>query len=257
VVRKRPSGKAAIRESSEEPSQSPPYRQERTEPLLAVDSIPVLPADHTPGTTSQILPKSSANTEPETDLRRQINQSLSNNLGTTVSLTEEQFRGLLNQFSTIGPNLPVLTTEIPLNLHKKRRRTPGIPIGQVGGPDDDPSDDPSDDSFRGSYRPWNRREGRTDRYETPRRIEKRSPKHDDPPELDDGTSPTYIAWKALLRGKLNNNADWWSTERERINYVFGKTKGKAQRHLEARIDKECADPWLSVAEILQYLDTIY
>jgi hypothetical protein len=108
--------------------------------------------DHTPGTASQTLLKSSANTEPETDLWRQINQSLSNNLGTTVSLTEEQFRGLLNQFSIVGPNQPVPTTEVPLNLHKKRRGTPGIPIGQSGGPDDDPSDDPSDGSFRGSYR---------------------------------------------------------------------------------------------------------
>jgi hypothetical protein len=105
---KRPMGKAAIRESSEEPLQGPPYRQERSEPLSAEDSIPVLPADHTPGTASQTLPKSSANTEPEADLRRQINQSLSNNLGTTVSLTEEQFAD-----SLISSVLRVQTNQFP------------------------------------------------------------------------------------------------------------------------------------------------
>ena len=254
---KKPTGKAAIRESSEEPSQSPPYRQEHSVPLSAVDSIPVLPTDHTPGTTSQTLPKLSANTEPETDLRRQINQSLSNNLGTMVSLTEEQFRGLLNQFSIAGQNQPVPTTEVPLNLHKKRRGTPGVLIGQSSGPDDDPSDDPSDGSFRGSYRPWNRRERQPDRHETPTQIEKRSPKHTEPGELDDGTSPTYIAWRALMRGKLTNNADWWPTEQERIYYVFSKTKGEAQGHLEPRIDEDCGNPWQSVDEIFEYLNTIY
>jgi hypothetical protein len=248
VVRKKPSGRAPVQESSEELSQSPPLRQEHSEPLSTVGP--------TPETASHTLLQPSTNTEPDMDLRGQINQSLSNNLGTTISLTEEQFRGLLNQFSIVGQNQPVPTTEVPLNLHRRRQTTPGIPIGQTAGPDGDPSDDPSDDSFHGSYRPWNQK-GRTNRYETPSRTEKRSPKHDDPPELDDGTSPTYVSWRALLRGKLTNNTDWWTTEQERINYVFGRTKGKAQRHLEPRIDEECTDPWLSVDEMLQYLDTIY
>jgi Zinc knuckle len=252
---KKPTGKATIRESSEEPSQSPPLRQEQSEPLPGVDPIPSI--GYTPGTTSQTLLQPSANTEPEIDLRRQINQNLSNTLGTTVSLTEDQFRGLLSQFGNLGQNQPVPSTEVPLNFPPKRRGTPGIPIGRPSEPDDDPSNDPSDGSFRGSYRPWNRRERQPDRYETPIRIEKRSPKHSEPPELDDGTSPSYIAWKALLRGKLTNNADWWTTEQERIHYVFSKTKGEAQLHLEPRIEEDCADPWQSVDEMLQYLDTIY
>jgi hypothetical protein len=251
---KKPSGKATI----QEPSQSPPFQREHTEPPLSVDNSTLdPPADLTPETVSQTLLRPEMTVESEVDLRTQINQSLSNNLGTTVSLTEEQFRGLLNQFSVAGPNQPVPTTEVPLNLHKKRRGTPGILIGQTGRPDDDPSDDPSDGSFRSSYRPRNRPQRRTDRHETPARTERRSPKHNDPPELDDGTSPSYNAWRALLQGKLTNNADWWATERERVNYVFSKTTGKAQRYLEPRIDEECADPWLSVDEMLQYLDTVF
>jgi hypothetical protein len=52
----------------------------------------------------------------------------------------------------MGQSQLIPTTEVPLNLYKKRQATPGIPIGQSGRPDDELSDDLSDDSFRGSYR---------------------------------------------------------------------------------------------------------
>jgi hypothetical protein len=94
-----------------------------------VDSILVPLMGFTPRTTSQILLQSTGNTEPETDLWRQINQSLSNNLTTTVSLSEEQFQGLLNQFRTTGQGQPIPIVEVPLNLHRKQQDTPGIPIG--------------------------------------------------------------------------------------------------------------------------------
>ena len=86
---------------------------------------------------------------------------------------------------------------------------------------------------------------------------KRSPKHADPPKLDDGTDPTYTAWRALLRGKLRANADWWPTEQDRIDYVFSCTEGEAQRHLEPRIDEDSAEPWRSVDEMLAHLNTIF
>jgi hypothetical protein len=83
---------------------------------------------------------------------------------------------------------------------------------------------------------------------------KRSPKRDDPDKLDDGTSPSYIAWRSLLRGKLSANADWWPTEQDRIYYVFSRTEGKAQKYLEPRIDEDSLDPWMTVDEMLAYLD---
>ena len=58
--------------------------------------------------------KTETTAEPEVDLQAQINQSLSNNLRTTVSLTDEQFQGLLNQVSAAGSNQPLLSTKVPL-----------------------------------------------------------------------------------------------------------------------------------------------
>jgi len=95
------------------------------------------------------------------------------------------------------------------------------------------------------------------RHKTPVLVEKRSPKHDDPDKLDDGTSPTYVTWRSLLRGKLSTNADWWPTEQDRIYYVFSRTEGEAQRHLDPQIDKDSPDPWLTVNEMLEHLDTIF
>jgi hypothetical protein len=248
VAKKKPSGKATVQESSEEPSQSPPLQ---SEPLSLVD-----PTTESTSQTQTLL-QALTNTEPEADLRRQINQSLSNNLRTTISLTEEQFQGLLNQFSIVGQNQPIPTTEVPLNLHKKRQATPGLPIGQTGGPDDDPSDDLSDGSSHGSNRQGNQRQRPIDRYNTPSRQGKRSPKHADPEKLDDGISPTYASWCILLEGKLEANADWWPTEKGRIDYVFSCTKGKAQGHIEPRMSRTSSNRWTSVEEILDYLDIVF
>jgi hypothetical protein len=38
---------------------------------------------------------------------------------------------------------------------------------------------------------------------------------------------------------------------------LSRTKGKAQKYLEPRIDEDSLDPWLSIDEMLAYLDTIY
>ena len=144
----------------------------------------------------------------------------------------------------MDPNFTIPTTETPINL-QQRYRTGG------GGPDDSPSDSSSHRSYR------DRRSRPRRRHETPPWSERRSPKHEDPPKLDDGTSPSYTAWRSLLRGKLSANADWWPTERDRIHYVFSRTEGEAQRHLEPRIDEDSLDPWLAVDGMLAHLDTIF
>ncbi|MDA4119332.1 MAG: CCHC-type zinc finger protein [Thaumarchaeota archaeon] len=93
--------------------------------------------------------------------------------------------------------------------------------------------------------------------ESSSRSARRTPKATEPPELDDGISPTYTAWKILLRAKLRSNSDWFRTEQERIDYAFSKTTGEAQRHLEPRMDEDSEDPWSSVSEILAHLDTCF
>ena len=80
-------------------------------PLSADNPTLDPPADLTPETVTQILPRPVTNVESEVDLRTQINQSLSNNLGSTVQLTEDQFSRLLTQLAIVGPNLPLPSTE--------------------------------------------------------------------------------------------------------------------------------------------------
>ena len=58
--------------------------------------------------------KTETTAEQEVDLQAQINQSLSNNLRTTVSLTDEQFQGLLNQVSAVESNQPLPSTKVSL-----------------------------------------------------------------------------------------------------------------------------------------------
>ena len=58
--------------------------------------------------------KTETTAEQKVDLQAQINQSLSNNLRTTVSLTDKQFQRLLNQVSAVGSNQPLPSTEVPL-----------------------------------------------------------------------------------------------------------------------------------------------
>lgn len=88
-------------------------------------------------------------------------------------------------------------------------------------------------------------------------IEKRSPKHNDPEKLDDGASPTYASWCILLEGKLKANANWWTMEQGRVNYVFSCMTGKAQGHLEPRMSRTSPNRWTSVDEILDHLDVIF
>jgi Zinc knuckle len=257
VVRKKPAGRAVVREPSEELSQSPPLRQESSEPPFTTESARDPLVDLGLGATTQTLLQSTGNTTPVADLRSQINQSLTNELGTTINLSELQFRTLFNQFRTVGLDQPVPSTEDPLNLHQRRQGTLRAPIGRTGEPDGDPSDDPSDGSVHGSNRQWDRKERPIDRYDTPSRQERRSPKHADPEKLNDGTSPTYASWCILLEGKLEANADWWPTEQGRVNYVFSCTTGKAQGHIEPRMSRTSSNRWTSVEEILDYLDIVF
>ena len=60
----------------------------------------------------------------------------------------------------------------------------------------------------------------------------KSSKVPDPPPLTDGKDPTFISWKKQIASKLTVNADHFADETARINYVFSRTGGEAQGHLE-------------------------
>jgi hypothetical protein len=221
--RRKATGKAVIQESIEEGGSA---TLQETPPAQLID--PILESQPIGSAPTRTL-------EP----RAQLTQEISNVLGVPVQLTDDQFQSLLARLSTKDLSGP--STQEPLNSQ---------PI--------DPDDSPSESSNHGSYRDRQSRPHR--RYQRSRsRLQsvKRSPKHADPDKLNDGTSPTYNAWRSLLRGKLRANADWWPTEQDRINYVFSCTEGRAQSFLEPRIDEDSLDPWLTVDEMLEYLKTVF
>jgi hypothetical protein len=245
---------AAKKKSSGKTASSPPADQSPTEPSQSVQPSGPLPSiERSP----PLQPAPSGSTQelshPPADshLHAQITQDVSNILGATVQLSDSQFQVLLERLERTPGNLYTHTSPEPQVPPRTTRQR---------GPDRSPSG--------GSSPPGSNRGSRQGRIPRPRRSRpsetpasgiagKRSPKHEDPPQLDDGTSPTYAAWKALLRGKLRKNADWWVTEQERIDYVFSRTTGEAQRHLEPRIDEKSLDPWASVDEMLDHLDTCF
>lgn len=210
-----------------------PATQESGEPSTYQETLAAQHIDPIPE-SQPIDPDTTPTLEP----RAQLNQDVSNVLGVPVQLTDDQFQSLLVRLSARGLRPRVPDTQEPLN-------------SQPIDPDDSPPDSGTD---HGSHQNDRSRPYRRSRQ--PLSL-KRSPKHADPDKLDDGTSPTYVAWRSLLRGKLRANADWWPTEQDRIDYVFSCTEGRAQTFLEPRIDEASLDPWLTVDEILEYLDTIF
>jgi hypothetical protein len=227
--KKKPTGRAAVHDLEEE---SQTFR-EQSEPLLTTEGTPLRDTDP--------LPEIEASTR--TNLQPQMEQTIRDTLGVPVQLSDDQFRQLFERLAPadLAPGL----------TRNAKQRAAG------SSPDNSPSDNPSDhDSDRDLDRPRRQTPGDRLRNYTPE-DRRRSPKHNDPGQLDDGTSPTYNAWCILLEGKLEANADWWPTERARINYVFSQTTGKAQEHLEPRMSRKSPDRWSSVEEILDHLDVVF
>jgi hypothetical protein len=87
--------------------------------------------------------------------------------------------------------------------------------------------------------------------------EGRTTKIPGPPVLTDGKEPTFESWKLQLRGKLRVNADHFLSDEARMAYVYGRTGGDAQKHLNPRYDEGSADPFLSDSEMIDHLAAIY
>ena len=86
---------------------------------------------------------------------------------------------------------------------------------------------------------------------------KLSKKRPDPKELSDGTDPTFESWRILVRGKLRANADHFPTDEDKMDYVFGRTTGKAQKHLLPRFDEDSPARFTTADEMIQYLAARY
>ena len=60
-----------------------------------------------------------------------------------------------------------------------------------------------------------------------------------------------------MRGKLRVNHDHFPSEEAKMLYLFGRTTGDAQRHLQAKFEDESPVRFTSVNEMIQHLAAIY
>ena len=84
----------------------------------------------------------------------------------------------------------------------------------------------------------------------------KSVKLPDPQPLSDGIDPTFENWRIQVRGKLRVNHDHFLSEEAKMLYVFGRTTGDAQRHLQAKFEDDSPVRLTSVSEMLQHLAAI-
>lgn len=84
-----------------------------------------------------------------------------------------------------------------------------------------------------------------------------SKKLPDPVSLSDGKDPTFLSWKLQIQGKFRSNADHYKDEEDKMFYLFNRTSGDAQKHLEPRYDEDSQTRFVSSREMLDYLASIY
>jgi hypothetical protein len=84
-----------------------------------------------------------------------------------------------------------------------------------------------------------------------------SKKLPDPISLSDGKDPTFLSWKLQIQGKFRSNADHFQDEEDKMLYLFNRTSGDAQKHLQPRYDEDSQTRFVSAREMLDYLASIY
>jgi hypothetical protein len=75
--------------------------------------------------------------------------------------------------------------------------------------------------------------------------------------LSDGIDPTYEAWSIQLEGKFLEPQFIDCEERVRMHYVFSVTSGTAQSHLQTRMSRTATNPFQSVNEMIEVLETAF
>ncbi len=93
-----------------------------------------------------------------------------------------------------------------------------------------------------------------DSQDTGHRYSKKLP---DPTPLSDGKDPEFLSWKLQIQGKFRCNADHFSDEEDQMIYLFNRTSGDAQKHLQPRFDDNSQTCFVLAKEMLAYLARIY
>jgi hypothetical protein len=83
------------------------------------------------------------------------------------------------------------------------------------------------------------------------------PKATTPAELDDGVEPTWITWRIGMDNKFEEDAPQFRSELSRIRYVFGRTKGKANKLLRPYMRDRCPTPFTTVQDMYSVLEELY
>jgi hypothetical protein len=86
---------------------------------------------------------------------------------------------------------------------------------------------------------------------------KYSKKIPDPRFLSDGIDPTFKSWKIQVQGKLRVNSDHFSSEEDKMLYIFNCTQGDAQVHLLPQFQDDAPTRFASSVEMINYLAAIY
>ena len=60
-----------------------------------------------------------------------------------------------------------------------------------------------------------------------------------------------------MQAKLRANADHYPSDEDKMEYLFSRTLGDAQKHLLPRFDEDSPMRFTSFREMLQYLASIY
>ena len=86
---------------------------------------------------------------------------------------------------------------------------------------------------------------------------KYSKKRPDPPVFTDGADPTFESWKIQMQAKLRANADHFPSEEDKMEYLFSRTSGDAQKHLLPRFDEDSPVRFTSIKDMVKHLASIY
>ncbi len=84
-----------------------------------------------------------------------------------------------------------------------------------------------------------------------------SKKLPDPPIFTDDKDPTIDDWLSAMRNKLEENADWFSTDVQQKAYVRTRIGGDAMKHLTSRFSKDSIKPYTTADEIFEDLYQIF
>ena len=86
---------------------------------------------------------------------------------------------------------------------------------------------------------------------------KYSKKRPDPPVFTNGVDPVFESWQIQTQAKLRANADHYPTEEDKMEYVFSRTLGDAQKHLLPKFEEDSPIRFTSAKEMFQHLAAIY